>query len=113
MRPDPYLSFSCYLLLATHSAMSPHDATLGWVVRGHLDLDLVSGNDPDPSATPHLSRCSSNDLEAGVELDPELRVPQCLDDRPLSAKGVVASCHRGCYLRGLASLTVRARPSIS
>src|SRR5712692_3407723 len=49
------------------------------VVRGELDLHPVAGEDTDPVA-PHLPGRVAERLMAAVEGDPEIPVPQRLDD---------------------------------
>jgi hypothetical protein len=49
------------------------------IVRRELDLDPVTGEDPDAVA-PHLAGGVAEGLVAAVERNPEIAVPQRLDD---------------------------------
>ena len=49
------------------------------IVRRQLDLDPVTGKDADAVA-PHLAGGVTEGLVAAVESDPEVAVPQGLDD---------------------------------
>jgi hypothetical protein len=49
------------------------------IVRRQLDLDPVTGEDPD-AVTPHLAGGVAEGLVPAVERDPEIAVPERLDD---------------------------------
>src|SRR5215212_7304403 len=75
-------------------AVSVNDAAARQVVRRQLDLDPVTGIDPDPEAA-HLAGGVAERLMAVVELDLEQTVRESLDDLALHLDLLFL----GCYLR--------------
>src|SRR5438132_498467 len=68
------------------------DATARQVVGRQLDHDLVLGEDSDV-VLPHLAADVRQDLVPVLELDPEHRVRQGLDDPALDLDGAVLLRH--------------------
>ena len=64
------------------------DATLGQVVRRHLDLDLVAGQDADVVLA-HAAGNVGRDHVAVLELDPEHGVREGLENRTFEFNAIV------------------------
>ena len=67
-------------------SLSVDDSTLGQVVRGKLDANLVARHDPDEVFS-HPAGHMSHHLSASFKLDAEARVCQCLRDSALDFEG--------------------------
>src|SRR5918997_4666630 len=89
----------------TRSLVAVDDPAARQVVGRELDHDLVLGEDPDVVLA-HLPADVRQDLVPVLELHPEHRVGQGLDDPPLDLDGAVLLRH---VLRIL--LDVRCRPA--
>src|SRR5690606_12437474 len=70
------------------SFLAVRDAPAAKIVRRQLHRHLVAGQDPD-EVHPHLARDMRQHLVAVVELHPEHRVGQRLDDRPFHLNDVL------------------------
>ena len=70
------------------SLVAVGDTSSGEVVRSEFHLDLVAGENADVVHS-HLSRDVRQHLVAVLEFDPEHRVRERLEDRPLEQDGVV------------------------
>src|SRR5690606_29282462 len=57
-------------------AITPDDPALGRVVGGHLDVNLVTGEDTDDAASTHPAGWASHHLQTTFDLDFEGGVPQ-------------------------------------
>ena len=67
---------------------SPGDAAARQIVRGHLNRDLVTGEDSD-KVHPELSGDMRQDDVAVADINPERRVGQGFDDRALQLDYIV------------------------
>ena len=74
--------------------VSIRDAASGQVVRRELDLDPVSGEDPDV-VHPHLPGDVRQHFVAVLELHPKHGVREWLDDRPLHEDRIVFGLCQG------------------
>ena len=63
------------------------DAALGQVVGGHLDRDLVAGQDSNVVFT-HLAGNMGRDDMAGLQFDPKRRIWQGLDNLAFELDGL-------------------------
>jgi len=64
---------------AAELLVAVNDPAAVQIVRRELDLDPVTGKDPD-AITPHLAGGVTEGLVPAVERDSEVAVPQGLDD---------------------------------
>jgi len=67
---------------------SPRNSSLGEVVYGNFDRNLVTGEDLDIIHTQLTRNVGGNDVPVG-KLDLEYGIGQCLDDRTLEFYNVV------------------------
>src|SRR5579884_2616320 len=78
----------------SHSLVSVRDPAAGQVVRGELHLHAVAREDPDVVHA-HLPGDVREHLVAVLELHPEHRVREWLDDRPLHEDRIVFRFRQG------------------
>jgi len=73
-------------------AVAPDDATHRWVVRGNIDLDGITRNDPYHPPLAHLPRCAGGHFVACFQLHTKCGIGQCLDDNTFGPEVVILTC---------------------
>lgn len=75
-------------------AIAPDDPAPGRIVRRHLEIDSISGEDTDVAAPPHFARRAGQHFVTAVYLHPEHGGGEGLAHHPLYSNDVLLFCHQ-------------------